>query len=126
MENNHFLIGDTSSNGGFPIAMLVYRSVPLAEIGLEKSIHHLSQLIALTSPGGGVGKLSAARPRKKGVGFVSSTTKYRKLESLAQQKWWETTMGKTWVKTQVSRGKVRRYETFYHSFLSIVCTYQSG
>ena len=25
MENHHFFVGDTSSNGGFPIAMLVYR-----------------------------------------------------------------------------------------------------
>ena len=28
MENHHFLIGDTSSIGGFPNAMLVYRSAP--------------------------------------------------------------------------------------------------
>ena len=35
MENHRFSIGYTSSNGGFSIAMLVYRSVALCDLDME-------------------------------------------------------------------------------------------
>ena len=97
--------------------MLVYRSVPLAEILLGKNGPPPPfAKTALTNRQVVESESSVQRWFR-----VFNNKRYRKLESLAQQKW-ETTMGKTCVKTQVSRGKVRKTFYFYHSFLTIVFT----
>jgi len=42
MELTPFSVGDTSSNGGFPIAMLVYRSVILG--AKQKKLKKINQI----------------------------------------------------------------------------------